>query len=671
MEFLTTNETIVSAEVETGNTDSSTQQIEEENVRLVPEMNATQNEISETETGNPPEILLGILQQLQGKEARKMADQLHDTIMKGTSWYNEHNPSTTHEGRQELQEQVGMDKEIDLDSETDSVRIESRQNSGNEQNQGTSSEEEQDNFPRSNTLSVQERARYRKQLRKQKLAQERKQKNQPTLTGKLLKLLVSLLVIGAEPYLECLSCAVQLGTLAVSALHVKKEHKDLLNRKMSSEQIEKVVKDILKKREKRTRQTNLLCPHYKCMYRSQSVIDYEIHQGLQHQNVLVSSKICPLCLTFLQKKLLKSHYKQRHAYRCCNITIDSAQESVKHVMIHHHNTFIKSVKECNRALLTKASLSRRKCTPWGNIYPTSIEGTAVKELTQSQIHKMAISTGSERTVQHTMMQVDKTHSHHEKINQTESYRNINAIILQEFLKKAAVKLDSKIDTCDENPDKPPFVDYPDNCIQCQDSDDHLTSMQFCFSRRLHMSQLGDFQGEKLPKKIFTQAKAILMGHTYFTITPPDLRGSILNLSVLDMEGKICNTGYRKGFPIQLSSRKGKAERPGLEDTYCSIVSSIVQLLPNEVSCPIFVEFGLERAQEQTLDNQYVQVVSFVNEIFHIGLMTKCQLIILGTFPGQYPFMPTSSYQQECEQINIVNRMLLSMCYNYAIPCYIT
>jgi len=146
-------------------------------------------------------------------------------------------------------------------------------------------------------------------------------------------------------------------------------------------------------------------------------------------------------------------------------------------MIHHHNTFIKSVKESNRALLAKASLTHRKVTPWGNIYPTSIEGTAVKERTQSQIHKMAISTGSERTVQHAMMQVDKTHSHHERLNKTESYRNVSAIILQEFLKKAAVKLDSKTDISGENPDKPPIVDYPDNCIQCQDSEDHLTSMQ--------------------------------------------------------------------------------------------------------------------------------------------------------------------------------------------------
>jgi len=326
LNFLTTYETVVPTEVEPRKVDSSIQQVADEEGRLVPEITGTWNEVLENEAGNPPEILLGILQQLQGKEARKVADQLHDTIMKGTSWYKEHNPSTTSEGRQDPREQVEVDEEIELDSETDSVRIESRQNSEQEQNQGASSEEEQDNFPRSNTLTVQERARYHKQLRKQKLAQERKQKNQPILTGKLLKLMVSLLVIGAEPYLECLSCAIQLGTLAVSILHVKKEQKDLLNRKMSSEQIEKVVRDISKKREKRTRQTNLLCPHYKCMYRSQSVLDYEIHQGLQHQNVLVSSNICPLCLTFMQKKLSKSHYRQKHTYRCCNITIESAQD---------------------------------------------------------------------------------------------------------------------------------------------------------------------------------------------------------------------------------------------------------------------------------------------------------------------------------------------------------
>jgi len=451
---------------------------------------------------------------------------------------------------------------------------------------------------------------------------------------------------------------------------VKKEHKDLLNRKMSTEQVDTVVQDIVKKRIKRTRQTNLLCPHYKCMYRSQSAIDYEVHQGIHHQNVIISSKFCSLCFTFMQKRLLKSHYKQNHTYRCCDIIIDSAQESVKHVMIHHHNTFIRSVKECNRAQLAKASLSPRKCTPWGNIYPANIEGTPVKGLTQAQVHKMAISAGNERTIQHIMIQIDKSHSYYEQVSQIESNRNINAIILQEYLKRAAVKLNSGIETGDENPDKPSVVDYPDNCIQCQDSDDHLISMQYCFSRRLHTSQLGEFQSEKLPKKIFTQAQAILMGHTYYTITPPNLRGSFLNLSILDMEGKICNTGYKKGFPIQFSSRKGKTEKPGLEDTYCSVVSSIVHRLPSDISCPIFVEFGLERAPDQTLDNQYIQVISFVNEIYHIGLMSKCQLVVLGTFPEQYPFMPTSSYQRECEQINIVNKMLLSTCYNYAIPCYV-
>jgi len=205
--FLTTYETVVSTEVEPRNVGNSIQPVADEEGRLVPEITGIRNEVSENEAGNPPEILLGILQQLQGKEARKVADQLHDTIMKGTSWYKEHNPSTASESRQVPLEQVEVDEEIELDSETDSVRLESRQNSEHEQNQGTSSKEERENFPRSNKLTAQERARYRKQLRKQKLAQERKQKNQPTLTGKLLKLMVSLLVVGAEPYLECLSCA--------------------------------------------------------------------------------------------------------------------------------------------------------------------------------------------------------------------------------------------------------------------------------------------------------------------------------------------------------------------------------------------------------------------------------------------------------------------------------